>query len=134
MKVYPEPTCNLLYHQCNPVIPKGCYKCKVCKGTGIIVKHIQYIKRHIHCTVCPACDGTGFMDWIDFTLNKNLKLLYNIRFNNHPNRFIYKYYDVELNFRCPTNKKCKVIKNMCKAYNQKLKYAKKKERAWLVQI
>jgi len=104
--------CNLYNHQCNPVIPKGFYKCKSCNGHGVLLSSPHYRQKYILAWVCAICNGNGYVDWLQ-----------NIRVHTPMRSSAY----VHIPFKCPADKNCQFIKNEIRKLN-KQKKRKKLER------
>lgn len=104
------PSCNLIRHKCKPIIPKNYIRCYSCHGTGIMIVSPHYKERYILCYACPICYGDGYIDWIKNILKPSfIKEFYKM------GRIRSQY---EIPFRCPTNKKCKVIRTMVRQFNR----------------
>ena len=112
------PSCNLILHKCNPVIPKGHIKYNACRGTGIMIRSFHYRSKYISCYPCPTCHGMGYNDWVTSAMKVDkIKAYNNMRYKlamslNKQWGFIH------IPFRCPANKKCKVMRTIVKKYNR----------------
>ena len=114
--------CNLYKQQCHVKIPKGFYKCKSCKGYGVLLKTPQYKYKRVLAYICPICKGKGYMDWIqnirDYNLEEELiKFIHKITSGGIYLNTYYHY----VPFRCPNNKKCQIVKETVRKMNRKKK-------------
>lgn len=112
--------CNLFKPQCNPVIPKGFFNCKMCKGFGVILRNPHYKQKSVLAYICPVCEGTGYTDWIQNTRSCDIK--------TELSKFIERIlargrgrYHTYVPFRCPLNKDCQVVKDEVRKMNKKKK-------------
>ena len=119
-----KPSCNLVNHSCNPVIPKGHFKCWACCGTGIMVRSFHYKGKYVDCYYCPICFGAGYVDWITFIKRQSEKRAFVRMVTGFTGP---KYHVIQLPLKCPTNEKCKVMRNIEKRFNNFLKHHSRKE-------
>lgn len=119
-----QPSCNLVTHNCHPVIPKGHVKCYACCGTGVLVRSFHYKAHYMLCDPCPICYGYGYIDWVKAALRPSMKdaykkFLYNRAMANRYSSLYYKMWGgYKIPLKCPTNKKCKVIRTIAKRFNR----------------
>lgn len=116
--------CNLFYHQCNIIIPKGYYRCKTCNGLGVRFRNPHYKYKFINSHICPICKGEGYIDWIQNTRVYNVDEELKQMVINYINSRYSVHYWIHIPFKCPTDHKCKVIKKLVKQHNRKKKWGR----------
>lgn len=94
------PKCNVINKICKIKLRDWEYICPRCQGRGGFFRTAHYKEGYINVALCPLCEGEGKVDWIVWA-RQDRPILPMTR-------------GERVKFKCPRNKKCKVIKRAYK--------------------